>query len=84
MFREAYFRATVAQSAIKVFDKTEIYPFNSDIFPDHFFVLSETTERPLLVTKDNQLAVNSQFKPPSAILLCPNNKELVWAFPVDL
>lgn len=49
LFRSAYLRGAVAQTAIKGFEKTGIYPFNSDVFPDHLFAPSETTERPMAV-----------------------------------
>lgn len=49
LFRSAYLRAAVAQTAIKGFEKTGIYPYNSDIFPDHLFAPAETTARPMEV-----------------------------------
>lgn len=47
LFRAAYLRTAVAQTAIKGFEKTGIYPFNNDVFPDHLFAPSDTTERPM-------------------------------------
>lgn len=47
LFGTAFQRAAVMQTAINGFQKTGIYPFNRDIFPDYLYAPSETTERPL-------------------------------------
>ncbi|KAG5897785.1 hypothetical protein JTB14_020002 [Gonioctena quinquepunctata] len=44
LFNAAFTRAATIQTAIKGFEKTGIYPFNSN---DHLFAPSDTTERPV-------------------------------------
>ncbi|GBM76068.1 hypothetical protein AVEN_167488-1 [Araneus ventricosus] len=47
LFKAAFSRAATVQTAVKGFEKTGIYPFNRDVFPEYLFAPSETTERPL-------------------------------------
>lgn len=61
LFRDAYLRAAIPQTAIKGFEKTGIYPFNSDAFPDHLFAPSDTTEKPMEI-EDNLLSEQPQVE----------------------
>ncbi|GBM18551.1 hypothetical protein AVEN_47943-1 [Araneus ventricosus] len=47
LFKAAFSRAAIVQTAVKGFEKTGIYPFNRDVFPKYLFAPSETTEKPL-------------------------------------
>lgn len=47
LFNAAFSRAAVMETAIKGFRKTGICPFNPDIFPDHLFAPSFTTDQPI-------------------------------------
>ena len=44
-FRNAFSRTATVQNAVNGFKKTGIYPFNRDVFPEHLFAPSETTEK---------------------------------------
>lgn len=44
LFKAAYSRAAVAETAVKGFSQTGICPYNPDVFPDHLFAPSETTD----------------------------------------
>lgn len=46
LFNAAFSRAANMLTAVKGFEKAGIYPFNRDVFPDHLFAPSETTNRP--------------------------------------
>lgn len=46
LFKNAFSRAATVQNAMNGFKKTGIYPFNRDVFPEHLFAPSETTEKP--------------------------------------
>ncbi|XP_033232086.1 uncharacterized protein LOC117183043 [Belonocnema kinseyi] len=47
LYKDAFLRAAVPQTALSGFAKTEIFPFNRDAFPDHVYAPSDTTERHL-------------------------------------
>ena len=47
LFRAAFSRAASVQTAIHGFEKTGIFPFNRDVFPEHLYAPSDTTDRPL-------------------------------------
>ncbi|XP_072381743.1 uncharacterized protein [Diabrotica undecimpunctata] len=46
LVNDAFSRAANVQTALKGFEKTGIYPFNRDVFPDYLFAPSDTTEQP--------------------------------------
>ncbi|GBM99310.1 hypothetical protein AVEN_258409-1 [Araneus ventricosus] len=47
LFKAAFSREATVQTAVKGFEKTGIYPFNRDVFPEYLFVPSEAMEKPL-------------------------------------
>ncbi|KAJ8869460.1 hypothetical protein PR048_028451 [Dryococelus australis] len=47
LFNAAFFRAATVRTAVKGLKKTGICPFNRNVFPDHLFAPSDTTEQPL-------------------------------------
>ncbi|GBM78851.1 hypothetical protein AVEN_157810-1 [Araneus ventricosus] len=47
LFKAVFSRAATAQTAVKGFEKTGIYPFNRDVFPEYLFAPSQTTEKTL-------------------------------------
>lgn len=53
LFKTAYIRAAVMETAIKGFSKTGICPFNPDVFPDHLFAPSLTTDQPMPEDQSN-------------------------------
>lgn len=52
LFGRAYPRAATPQISISAFLHTGICPFNANIFPDHYFAPSETTDRVLVDDND--------------------------------
>lgn len=71
LFNGAFTRAASVENAVKGFEKSGICPFNRNIFPDHLFAPSETTERPLAVSQETPLRTatsssNSDFLSSSA------------------
>ncbi|GBM96404.1 hypothetical protein AVEN_85257-1 [Araneus ventricosus] len=47
LFKAAFSRAATVKTAVKGFEKTGIYLFNRNVFPEYLFAPSETTEKPL-------------------------------------
>lgn len=47
LFNRAIQRSATVQTLVNGFRKTGIFPFNPDIFPDHLFAPSITTDRRL-------------------------------------
>jgi len=60
LFNAAYSRAAVAETAVKGFSKTGINPYNPDIFPDHLFAPSVTTDHPMLDLQQEPPVVGHQ------------------------
>lgn len=50
LYGTAFLRAASMNTAVNGFKQTGIYPFNRNIFPEHLFAPSETTDRPRLET----------------------------------
>lgn len=57
IFGKAYRRTATMHNGLSAFEKTGIWPFNPNIFPDWRFKPSLTTERPL-VTAENDVLQN--------------------------
>lgn len=53
LFNQAYGKTASVQNACNGFKSTGLWPVNPDIFPDHFFEPSETTNIPMASTADN-------------------------------
>lgn len=51
LFNEAYLQAATLANAVHGFQKTGIYPFNEDIFPEWQFHPSETTDQSLEINQ---------------------------------
>lgn len=95
LFNAAFTRAAVMVTAINGFRKTGIFPFNPDIFPDHLFAPSLTTDQPMpldqnsTVLQQNYTAVdsapvNDPVVPVGAPPTKPNNGTCLLQSTVDL
>lgn len=47
LFAKAFSRAAVVETAVNGFRKTGVSPYNPDVFPDHLFEPSLTTDHPM-------------------------------------
>ena len=60
LFRNAFSRVATVQKAVNGFKKTGISPFNRDVFSEHLFAPSETTEKSATNSLEPQLASRSE------------------------
>ncbi|KAF2894018.1 hypothetical protein ILUMI_12155 [Ignelater luminosus] len=90
----AFTRGAVMQTAITGFKKTRIFPFNRNVFPEHLFAPSETTERPqtaelFQAPKDLELqpstsSCGSSFSTsPMMLMPPPQEEQRNWALTRD-
>ncbi len=65
LFGSAFLKAAVMQTATNGFRQTDIYPLNRNIFPEHIFAPSLTTDRPTPEPRPEENAVEVPRNPHS-------------------
>lgn len=65
LYGSAFLKAAVMQTAINGFSQTGIYPLNRNIFPEHLFAPSLTTDRPTPEPRPEENAVEVPRNPQS-------------------
>lgn len=80
-------KALSVQTAVHVFRKTEIHPYNPDVLPDWMFEQKETTNRPvhaMAETLEHNITISTSVSPSSEKERATSTAVSTYQTPCDL